>query len=417
MVYLKLIVISILLFFSVFYFSNINSEKENSPKNSDKIIHYKPHQIKVLLMQPIATGLQNLLLISNQKLYTAGKSAKGLLGHGKKVSYLASPKEVDSGLKSGALSVSAGDHHNLVLTMNGKLYSFGRGQQGQLGHGDILDRDLLKQIATHHFDSKIMFIAAGGSHSIALTSKGSVYAFGKGDYGQLGSGDNENKTTPIKIESSYFDSAITRASCGKNHTVLISKKGSVYVFGEGGYGQLGLGDTKGRNIPHQIDSSQFDDKVTRLATGDNHTLIITAKGSIYSFGKGDFGQLGHGDKKNQLTPKQVNPNYFNGQVVRVAGGKNHSFFITQHRIAYTSGDGTDGQLGHLNNKQSLEPKAIDPLLYDGPIAQIIAKNNHSVLRTTKGNIYIFGDKSFLFETSDNAQNQYTLMELQNFKIN
>ncbi len=89
-------------------------------------------------------------------------------------------------------------------------------------------------------------------------------------------------------------------ACGGNHSVAVSTSGAVYAWGKNDHGQLGLGDRTDRNLPAQVRSLRSQD-VRRVTCGQDHTVCLTGDGGVFSFGAGGYGQLGHGGKGAEVS--------------------------------------------------------------------------------------------------------------------
>lgn len=199
------------------------------------------------------------------------------------------------------VQVSCGDYHSLALDDNGNVYSWGGGgsnyNRGQCGHGNAKDNETPKIIDffnqcqgknnTNNTDKPIR-VSCGGYHSIILTESNKLYGFGKGTTGQCGFGEFEDTYMPKKInfnkkyevlekynnfENNPEKSRLVKEfqedknkesliiikdiKCGGNHTIILSQRGRVYTFGHGINGQLGLGDTQNYNSPMLVKSVFF----------------------------------------------------------------------------------------------------------------------------------------------------------------
>ena len=132
---------------------------------------------------------------------------------------------------------------------------------------------------------------------------GKLYAFGSGDYGRLGHGDNQPKKT-AKLIDILRDKNIIKFSCGPRHTLALAGDGTVWSWGYGGDGQLGHGDYQLQTMPVQI-KALTGEHVIDLATGDKHSAALTSGGDVFTWGDGSLGQLGQGDFRKQHTPHRV----------------------------------------------------------------------------------------------------------------
>ena len=98
--------------------------------------------------------------------------------------------------------------------------------------------------------------------------------------------------------------------------------GGVYTFGKGEYGQLGHGDEENQLAPRRVPAAGFNgERVVMVAAGGRHTVALSEAGHVFTWGNGEDGQLGHGDEENQRAPRQVEAGRFGGEkVVFVAAG-------------------------------------------------------------------------------------------------
>ena len=96
--------------------------------------------------------------------------------------------------------MAAGDVHSMVLTADGQVLTFGWSYHGQLGHGDEENQFVPKRIAALE-RVRVCQVAAGGEHSMVLTADGQVLSFGRGDDGRLGHGDEEQQLVPKQLLS------------------------------------------------------------------------------------------------------------------------------------------------------------------------------------------------------------------------
>ena len=149
------------------------------------------------------------------------------------------------------------------------------------------------------------FIAvSAGQHSLAVTADGAVWSWGYGDSGQLGHGDQQDQWLPKKIEA-LAGRRIVAVSAGDYHSLAITADGSAWSWGEGNFGQLGHGDPQRQLLPKKIEAFAGQ-RVVAVSSGDRHSIARTADGALFAWGHGECGCLGHGeDLSNQMLPKKV----------------------------------------------------------------------------------------------------------------
>ena len=254
------------------------------------------------------------------------------------------------------LAVSAGMSHSLALTADGALWSWGKGAFGQLGHGDQQNQLLPKKVEAFA-DQRILAVSVAVSYSLAITADGAVWSWGRGGFGRLGHGDLQDQLLPKKIEA-FADQRVVAVSAGGGHSLALAADGSVWSWGHGGEGRLGHGDDQNHLLPKKVEAIAGQ-RAIAVSAGSGHSIAITADGAVWSWGRGDEGQLGHGNQQGQLLPKKIEA--FAGQrVVDVSAGDDHSLAITANGAVFTWGKGEDGCLGHgedLSNQ--LLPKKIE----------------------------------------------------------
>jgi alpha-tubulin suppressor-like RCC1 family protein len=207
--------------------------------------------------------------------------------------------------------VSAGAKHSIFLNDNGRVFSCGHGTNGRLGlgtqAGQLLPTNLIIRKHGVPIDPpRFRFISAGEAHSAIIDSKGRLYTFGSGAYGRLGHGVEEDCYEP-KLVDSLQRMQLLQAECGLFHTVVISTGGNLFTFGAGGAGQLGhepdssTGLVENYTVPTQIfvrDNRRQRDADTyvrfiQVSAGAYHTVAVDGKGNVRSWGCGSRGRLGH----------------------------------------------------------------------------------------------------------------------------
>lgn len=145
------------------------------------------------------------------------------------------------------VAVHSGGKHAMALTLDGKVFSWGEGEDGKLGHGNRLSLDRPRMIESLK-SKRIRDIACGSSHSAAISSNGELYTWGLGEYGRLGHGDNLTQLRP-KLVKALLGHHIIQVACGSRdaQTLALSDEGLVFSWGDGDFGKLGRGGSEGKN--------------------------------------------------------------------------------------------------------------------------------------------------------------------------
>ena len=227
------------------------------------------------------------------------------------------PKKVEAFAGQRVVAVSAGYSYSLAITADGSIWSWGWGAFGRLGHGDEQYQSLPKEIVAFA-GRRVVAVSAGYNHSLAATADGAIWSWGSGGERQLGHGDTQDQLLPKKVETLAGQRAVA-VSAGQCHNLALTANGSVWSWGSGGFGQLGHGDERNQLLPKKVEALAGQ-RVVAVSAGAFHSLAITANGAVWSWGDGREGKLGHGDQQEQLLPKKVEA--FAGQrVVIVSAGQ------------------------------------------------------------------------------------------------
>jgi len=318
---------------------------------------------------------------------TAPSYYPGLLGHGEGVTRLNTPTRLPSPLGGErAVSVSTGDAHSLALTADGALWSWGNGYSGRLGHGDAQHQWQPTKIEAFA-DQRVVAVSGRVVHSLVLTADGALWSWGGGNFGKLGHGDYQNQLLPKKIEA-FAGQRVVTVTAARYHNLALTADGALWSWGAGYLGKLGHGDQQIQLLPKKIEALSGR-RVIAVSAGGGHSLAITANGSVWSWGGGAIGQLGHGDEQNQLLPKKIEA--FGGQrVLAVSAGHCHSMAITADGAVWSWGHGAYGRLGHGDELDQLLPKKIEAFAGQRVLA-LSAGTCHSLARTADGADFTWGE--------------------------
>lgn len=278
--------------------------------------------------------------------YTWGEGYFGSLGHGNQMDKEA-PACIDKILFGNlkAVMIACGGYHTIVLTEDYRMWTFGLGQNGRLGHGDTESSFVPKLVLAEELMGNVVMVAAGGAFSIAVVADGHVYTWGDGWKGTIGQGYDDDKLealVPTRLDESIFaGSRVFLVSAGCAHSVATTTDGKLYVWGHGHFGRLGLGDQVNKYTPTLLGNEYFNGScVLKGICGQANTFVITEDGSLWSFGYGNTGNLGHGYYQCSYKPRRIDPIHFGGSgISHVSGGKYITMAVTNEGYLYTWGKG------------------------------------------------------------------------------
>jgi alpha-tubulin suppressor-like RCC1 family protein len=294
-------------------------------------------------------------------LYTFGCNKNFELGLGEtdKCDFASEPRIV-AGLRNRTITaVSCGEQFTLALTLEGDVFAWGRGREGQLGLGsrDNVSTPTRIDALAHEVVTQI---AAAWQHSLVVCASGRVYSFGQlhelSDKGAGGTG-------------AQFGTSISLPGLGARRTQMLVEQSSLAYFSggndeeEAAVRELNFGSFRPKlellpvQLPFFGSASGTTSPVTCVAGGYSFSVAVTADGAIYTFGVNEVGQLGHGHKFNSHLPVRVSA-LAHEHIVAVACGQQHVLALAQNGNVYSWGLGTFGQLGTNSLRNATRPQLV-----------------------------------------------------------
>ena len=289
---------------------------------------------------------------SKKEIYTWGCNDHAVLGRTTKSEAESStPGVIDALADKDIVQISLGDYHMMALESTGLLWSWGtyRDANGILGFKPGNDKQTKPELMAELKDKRIVAIASGDNTSYALTDSGLLYMWGDARINQRTSSRGDNKYTgllPSVLPSSKRYSSLY---AGGYHVLLVAHDGSLWAMGLNNHDQLGTGGDEIATIPKPVKGLPKDIKIKMCALGQHHSAMLTEDGHVYTWGRGEYGQLGHGKKENVDRPTRVaffEPLHKAGNpVVHLACGGHHTLATMKNGDVYSWGFGTMYQLG------------------------------------------------------------------------
>ncbi|XP_071532835.1 E3 ubiquitin-protein ligase HERC2 isoform X2 [Panulirus ornatus] len=328
----------------------------------------------------VAGGSKSLFVVSQEgKVYACGEGTGGRLGLGH-CSNVPVPRQITalSQYVVKKVAVHSGGRHAMALTVDGKVFSWGEGEDGKLGHGNRLSYDKPKLIEALK-SKRIRDIACGSSHSAAITSSGELYCWGLGEYGRLGLGDTTTQLKP-KLVKALLGQRVVQVACGSRdaQTLALTSEGMVYSWGDGDFGKLGRGGSEGCALPQNIERLNGLG-VCQIECGAQFSLTLTKSGQVWTWGKGDYFRLGHGTDQHVRRPTMVE-GLRGKKVIHVAVGALHCLAVTEAGQVYAWGDNDHGQQGNGTTIVNRRPALVCGL--EGiKVARVACGSSHSVAWT------------------------------------
>ncbi len=281
----------------------------------------------------VAAGTNHsLALLSNGTVMAWGANGAGQLGDGNNTA--SSVPVAVSGL-SNVTAIAAGGEFSLALLSNGHVMAWGQGEEGKLGDGSINNSNVPVEVTGLN---EVTAISAGGKHALALQSDGRVKAWGSNKKGQLGNGEvNNGEETPVEVKELGGVSAI---AAGGFHSMALLTNGTVEAWGADHFGQLGNG-TEVETVDQPV-AVQGLIGVHAIAAGETHSLAALTGGEVYAWGSDKAGELGNGSQTLSPIPVLISGLT---EVSSLAAGTNTSAALQTSGNVWTWGANGEGQSG------------------------------------------------------------------------
>jgi alpha-tubulin suppressor-like RCC1 family protein len=233
--------------------------------------------------------------------------------------------------------VSGGNIHTAAIKTDGTLWTWGSGNSGRLGVNDLTNR--ITPVTTFAGGTNWKQVSGGSFHTVAIKTDGTLWTWGFGNAGQLGTNDITSRSTPVTTFAGGTN--WKQVSGGFNHTAAIKTDGTLWTWGGGTSGQLGTNDTTNRSTPVTTFAGGTNWK--QVSSGGYHTAAIKTDGTLWTWGYGNSGQLGTNDLTTRSTP--VTTFAGGSSWKQVSSGNQHTAAIKTDGTLWTWGNGNAGQLG------------------------------------------------------------------------
>lgn len=303
------------------------------------------------LLSPIALASgsgHSLALQSDGTVWAWGRNSSGQLGSGL---FLAnapygSVVPLPVPVAGPITSIACGQSHSLALGSNGLIWAWGLNDSGQIGTG--ISTDVPAPMPIPNF-TNVIAIKAGMSHSVALKSDGTVWMWGYNGSGNLGDAATIiNRPNPVMTAQGPLGGVVAIAA-GGFHSLALKSDGTVMAWGRNASGQLGDNscEWRGAAVPvKEVGGVGVLNRVIAIAAGSDHSLALKSDGTVWAWGRNTMGQLGDTTTNDSLTPVQVQePGGFLTQAAAIAAGGFHSLALKSDGTVMTWGYSRYGQTG------------------------------------------------------------------------
>lgn len=311
------------------------------------------------LKKRISAGMGNVFVLNDKgTLYGWGRNSNGLLGFNSSGANVKSPKP----LCANIIDIASTDFHSLALTSDGRVLSAGGSNSTITGR----DGDTSSFIDINFTNAAQVF--AGRNHSLIITKNGDLYGFGENEYKQIGSGGNT--MIPVKIASN-----VKTASAGRSNTMYVTNDGKLYTLGDNRFSKAGLGN---ETTPFYETPQFVMDNVEKVFALYHNCFAITTNGDLYGWGRNIGGSVGELVDASVLTPTLIASN-----VKTVAGSHDNTLILKNDGKLYGRGANNNGVLGTTAGGAKFE-------LITGGIKDVVAGMNFAVMITDDNKIMTLG---------------------------
>jgi alpha-tubulin suppressor-like RCC1 family protein len=215
------------------------------------------------------------------------------------VSHRSSPVQTVAG-GSNWNQVSCGQWHTAAIKTDGTLWTWGRNSYGQLGY-TISVHNQSSPVQTISGGTNWKQVSCGGNYTAAVKTDGTLWLWGLNQAGQIGDNSVTNRSSPVQTVTGGTN--WSQVSCGFFHTVALKNDGSLWAWGVGNYGNIGDNAAVHRSSP--IQTISFGNNWKQIAAGQTYTVAIKTDGTLWSWGNGFYGQIGNNTINNYSSPVQT----------------------------------------------------------------------------------------------------------------
>ena len=344
-------------------------------------------------------------LKGNGTVWTWGYNGNGQLGLGDtnartEPTQAKAEKILEDGTKeeeliTDAIDIAASYNHTIILRADGTVWSTGYNQYGELGTGDTEERKIFTQVKGPNGEGileNIVQITTGYYTGYALTTNGEVYGWGSNRYGELGQGSKSDDPVlyPTKMKKV---SNIIQISSGAEYIVMLDAEGKVWGTGYNGNGQLGIGNTTLQTLPQQMTSISG---IKEISAKGNNTYMLTEGGYVEGVGYNYYSQLGDGSSTDRTTAVYTKntSNKYVSDAKHISAGEN-SVFISRKKDSegnpqgmYVIGRNDYGQLFTGNTTRAYYATEVEK--EKDILTMALTEGQTGLIVDTKGNVYTVG---------------------------
>lgn len=340
-----------------------------------------------------------------------GQGPRGELGNGTATAVALLPVLAQLPPGTQITQVAPGCNHSLALTSAGTVLAWGDNSEGQLGNGTVGGFNATPAPVKLPPGTAVRSLSGGCGFSLAVTTGGQLLAWGGNGEGELGNGTAGNPVAtpaPVKLPAGV---TVRAAAGGLDHALALTTDGRVYAWGANAAGELGNGTTGKPNATPALVPLPSGALATAVTAGEGDSLAALASGGVVGWGDDSEGSLGDG-RTNAVAPSPVRTLMSPGvKVTSLFAGCFHTLALTSTGTVMAWGDNGNGQLGIGSPQGSSTFPVRVPLPQFGQVASIGGGCVHSVVVTDRGQALAWGAGTLLGNGSQTSSSSPVVVRL------
>lgn len=349
----------------------------------------------------IAAGFKHSLArMDNGKVRAWGYNATGQLGDGTQTnrSYAVYVDDSNDVAITGVKQISCGQHFSMALKADGKVFSWGVNDYGQLGNGATIPGNPVLNPVTVQASSGVDLagvkkIAAGGWHSLALMDNGKMKGWGLNTHRELADNSTTSRSYPVTVKADATTDldAIANIGAGSYHSMAATASGQCLTWGRNTDGQIGDNTTTTANFPLDVhDLYGTGVEITEVAGASFHSAALDSEGNLWTWGYGDMGQLVNGETDCQGTPVRIDGNEDIAGIISIA--VQNETLILKHD-GHIWGAGPNGWGGLGNTSSGTDPQSTPVEASISGVIQVSAGSGYTLALKSDGTVWAWGRNS------------------------
>ena len=325
-------------------------------------------------------------LFRDGNLFTWGSGNSGQLGNDT-ATHKSTPVTTSAG-GTNWKQVSAGGAFTAAIKTDGTLWTWGTGGSGQLGDNTLTTKST--PVTTFAGGTNWKQVSVGPNHCAAIKTDGTLWTWGRGLYGALGTNDTTNRRTPVTTFAggTNWKQVSAGGTASAAICTAIKTDGTLWTWGRGSEGQLGNNTATDKSTPVTTFAGGTNWK--QVSAGGKYTAAIKTDGTLWTWGYGDKGQLGDNTTTSQSIPVTTFAGGTNWK--QVSGGNLHCAAIKTDGTLWTWGYGRSGQLG--DNTVTRKSTPVTTFAGGTNWKQVSSSSNHTAAIKTDGTLWTWGSNQY-----------------------